>query len=95
MATFLALLGKDYCGECPCTGDPQTCVCLESEAVLRCYASGWPRTAMTPAQREACLEEIAQVEGYDRRDYENASDQDLARGVLQAWTDYCRDKGLL
>jgi hypothetical protein len=50
---------------------------------------------MTPIQRDACLEEIAHVEGYDRADYAHVDDRDLARGVLSAWTDFCRDKGLL
>jgi hypothetical protein len=50
---------------------------------------------MTPAQREECLEEIGRVEGYDPKDYAQLTDRDLARSVLHAWADYCRDKGLL
>jgi hypothetical protein len=46
-------------------------------------------------QREWCLSEIDAVEGYSRWDYETASDSDVARATLGAWTDYCRDKGLL
>jgi len=68
---------------------------MEAEAVLRCYAEGWCRTALSPAQREVCLTEIGAVEGYDRADYEQETDQALARGVLWAWLDFCRDKGLL
>jgi hypothetical protein len=68
---------------------------MKAEAVLRCYAYGYHRTAMTPAQREVCLDEIGRVEGHDRKDYEGDTDQNIARGVLQAWLDFCRDKGLL
>jgi hypothetical protein len=50
---------------------------------------------MSPDQREACLIEIAAVEGHEREDYDGADDALLARGVLGAWTDYCRDKGLM
>ena len=67
-----------------------------SEDVLRICAGtppgGWP---MSPAEREGCLQEIAKVEGYERKHYETATDQMLARGVLSAWTDAARDKGLL
>jgi hypothetical protein len=50
---------------------------------------------MTEDQRNWALDEIASVEGYSRSDYEDADDAMVARGVLDAWTDYCRDKGLL
>jgi hypothetical protein len=50
---------------------------------------------MTPEQREWCLNEIGQIEGYERDEHIPDSDADLARTVLHAWTDYCRDKGLL
>ncbi len=50
---------------------------------------------MTAEQREFCLTEIGNVEGYRRADYEESDDADLASGVLSAWTDFCRDKGLL
>ena len=88
-------LACEYRGECPCYDNPSECVCMEAEAVLRCYAEGWPRTAMRPEQRELCLEEIAHVEGYDRKDYEVETDQGLARGVLHAWVSYCRNLGLI
>ena len=82
-------------GGCPCYGNPALCLCLPVERVLRAYMAQAPMPALTPEQREACLEEIALVEGYDRHDYEESDDQELARGVLSAWVDYCRDKGLL
>jgi hypothetical protein len=68
---------------------------MEAEVVLRCYAYGWPRTAMTPAQRDVCLAEIDSVEGYAREEHDSDTDQDLARTVLCAWVDFCREKGLL
>ena len=79
---------------CPCQMEGG-CVCADEERVLRAYAYGLPMVAMTPEQRAACLEEISLVEGYDRKDYEDVSDKDLAAGVLSAWMDYVRDLGLL
>lgn len=49
---------------------------------------------MTPEQREWCLSEIDNVEGYERSNYATLPDDLLANGVLCAWMDYCRDKGL-
>jgi len=80
---------------CMCFPPEEGCMCEDVERVLRAYASTRPMPVMTPTQREACLEEIQSVEGYDRTDYEQSSDADLAKGVLYAWVDYCRDKGLL
>ena len=91
----LEVLAQNFCGECPCYGIPEECACMEAEAVLRCYIAGYVQTAMSPAQRETCLQEIEQVESFRREDYAEATDRDLARGVLDAWVDYCRDKGLL
>jgi hypothetical protein len=71
------------------------CVCGDEEKVLRAYLGSSSMPPMTAKQREECLEEIASVEGYDRKDYETESDANLARGVLHAWTSYCHDKGLL
>lgn len=76
--------------------EPFGCVCPTEEKALR----GWMRSdaampAMTTEQREYCLQEIGRVEGYDRSEWEDSTDKDLARGVISAWTDYCRDKGLL
>lgn len=50
---------------------------------------------MTPDQREWCLVEIESVEGFDRKQHEGSADADLAREVLAAWLEYCRDKGML
>ena len=72
------------------------CACGAEERVLRGYIDGLQSLAlMTVAQREWCLDEIGQVEGYRRSEHEQDSDADLASTVLHAWTDYCRDKGLL
>lgn len=83
---------------CQCY-EPKTmmeCVCPTNEKALRAYSgqnSAIP--AMTTEQRAWCLGEIGSVEGYDRSDYTLAPDSELARAVLDAWTDYCRDKGML
>jgi hypothetical protein len=50
---------------------------------------------MTPEQRAWCLDEIGSIEGYNRADYEGETDGNLARTVLSAWLDLCRDKGLV
>lgn len=50
---------------------------------------------MTVEQREWCYQEIDSVEAHDREDYLKGSDAELAMGVLNAWQDYCQDKGLL
>jgi hypothetical protein len=50
---------------------------------------------MTIAEREWCLDEIGQVEGYERNEHTQDLDADLARTVIDAWVAYCRDKGLL
>ena len=78
---------------CLC-GYGECCVCPDTERALRRVIAGMPIT-MTPAQREWCLTEIDRVEGYDRADFQNDEDQDLARVVMSAWTDYARDKGLM
>jgi hypothetical protein len=69
------------------------CICGPSERVLRGVKNGDAR--LTDEQREWCLGEIDKVEGYSRDEYDIADDFTLANGVLCAWTDYCRDKGLL
>jgi hypothetical protein len=72
---------------------PYECVCPRAEAGIRWVAEG--RSEFTEEQREWCLDEIGQVEGYERGDYEGDSDDEIAKETLHAWTDYCRDKGLL
>lgn len=78
--------------------EPETyggCCCGDMECALRAYAERWPMVAMHPVQREWCLDEIARTGGYDRLEWLGSSDQVLAHGVLMAWADYARDKGLL
>lgn len=70
------------------------CVCGLTEKALRAWVSG-ELPAMTPCQRLWCLNEIDSIEGYRRQDYETCTDALLANGVLSAWVDYCRDKGLM
>lgn len=79
-----------------CSPDLRDCICPPEERALR----GWkgaaqPMPPMTPEQREYCLSEIGQVEGHKRSDHETDSDGELAGAVIEAWTDYARDKGLL
>ena len=83
---------------CICNPNPageDLCFCSDLEKALRAYSAGMAMPAMTEGQRTYCLDEISRVEGYERKDYEASTEADLARGVLNAWTDYCRDKGLL
>lgn len=79
-----------------CSADSEGCACGKDERVLRAYKRrefGLP--PMTPEQRKWCLDEIGSVEGYTREEWVDMDDDLLASGVLSAWTDYCRDKGLL
>lgn len=69
------------------------CVCGDSERVLRAIKRG--EMSLNDDQREWCFKEIDRVEGYSRDEYALADDFSLASGVLSAWTDYARDKGLL
>jgi hypothetical protein len=74
----------------PCQGCDETgCWCGLTEKALRAGV------ALTPEQREWCLNEIGSVEGYKRSDHEAEDDKQLGRSVLSAWVDYCRDKGLM
>jgi hypothetical protein len=75
-------MNPDHCQNCP-----------NEERALRAISAGEYRP-MTPAEREWCKRQISAVEGYSEADAEGA-DADVARTVLCAWTDYCRDKGLL
>lgn len=79
--------------ECCSSEDVGECACGKAERYLRYLLnSGKP---LTDEQRAWCLSEIERVEGYDRADYEAEPSHVVARGVLNAWTDYCRDKGLM
>lgn len=79
-------------GECVCNY-PGGCICPDAERALRAIQRG--DYELTDAAREWCLAEIDKVEGYARAQYEDVADRHVAGGVLDAWTDYCRDKGLL
>ena len=94
------MLKLDYLdvGGCPCGYERNgwACLCSPTERVIRTImGTGSPIRPLTPEEREACLDEIAHTEGYDRQTYAHVTDQDLARGVLHAWAAYARDKGLL
>jgi len=80
---------------CWCYGDASDgCACGPEEKALRIIAGG-KAGAMSAGDREWCLDEIAKVEGYSRADHLDEPDHLLANSVLSAWTDFCRDKGLL
>ncbi len=82
---------------CPCFGPDYAgaCLCDDRERIIRVWASKTSAIPlMTDAQRAWCLDEIAGIEGYSRSDYETQPDSAIARGVLNAWRDYCRDKGI-
>jgi hypothetical protein len=85
--------------EAPCClgqipGESEDCPgCPKEERALRAIIAGQYRP-MTGAERDYCKREIAAVEGYSEADAEG-SDADVARTVLSAWQDYCRDKGML
>lgn len=84
--------------ECLCytQGQCMPCVCGFTERALRAWKSGSLNIdPMTPEQREWCLKEIESIEGYSREDSVSADDSQLANTVLSAWTDYCRDKGMI
>lgn len=86
----LDALAPDRClcgyGEC--------CVCPDTERALR-FVIYTPGATMNDEQREWCKREIDKVEGHGRHDYIDADDSTIAGGVLNAWVDYARDKGLL
>ena len=76
----------------PAEQEESGCMCtLEERALRHCMAG---KTTLTPEQRKYCHDQIVAVEGYSERDTEGDY-ADVARTVLHAWTDYCRDNGLL
>lgn len=77
---------------CVCYGDGAVCVCPSTERALRHVVRG--SVPMSEQQRAWCLTEIGSFEGQPTFEVTD-SDADVARGVLSAWTDYARDKGLL
>ena len=79
----------------PCCMEGGECVCGSEERILRGYMRQEPGLQpMTAEQRAWCIDEIGKVEGYDD-DYSGLPDFDLAQIVMNAWVDYCRDKGML
>ncbi len=76
----------------PAEQEESGCMCtLEERALRHCIAG---KATLTPEQRKYCHDQIVAVEGYSESDTKG-DDADIARTVLHAWTDYCRDKGLL
>lgn len=81
---------------CMGAGSTKPCVCSREERILRGYIGGYGNLPpMTAEEREWCLSEIDRVEGHSRKDHVDDDDSSLASGVFSAWTDYCRDMGLL
>ncbi len=77
---------------CQCYDVEAHCVCSDTEKQVRWWMAG--HGSMDSAQREWCLNEIDQSpETMHRSDYEGLTDQEIARGVLDAWRDIARDKG--
>ena len=66
-----------------------------TEDELFAFANGLTGRPMTQHEREWCLDEISSVEGHERKDYVACDNKQLARSVLSAWVDFCRDKGTL
>lgn len=84
--------------ECVCVGHPEAahgCVCPPEERALRAWMNGKEMPPMTDEQRQWCVDEIGKVEGYETAGLYAENDADLARTVIDAWVDYCRDKGLM
>lgn len=75
------------------------CICDDTERSLRAWGAGTVPAAMTPEQRTWCIDQIRSAgDATDQpTDDELATmgDAELARGVIFAWRDYARDKGLL
>ena len=80
-----------------CVCGLRTCLCPEDERVLRAYAYSDRHClpAMSAELRAWCSREIVSVEGWTAEGHDTMSDRNLARDVLEAWMDFCRDKGLL
>lgn len=58
-----------------------------NEDELLSFANARTGRAMTIHEREWCLQEIDRVKGFDRKNYDQADNKRLARGVLSAWID--------
>jgi hypothetical protein len=76
----------------PAEQEESGCLCtLEERALRHCIAG---KATLTPEQRKYCHDQIVAVEGYSEDDTAH-DDVELCCTVLHAWTDYCRDKGML
>jgi hypothetical protein len=98
MRTPFDALGAGLPCRCPGMGEfdgVELCACPAREKALRAYMDRRQLPPMTDEQRAWCLSEIEQVESYSADDYRDETDRNLAHGVLCAWTDYCRGKGLI
>lgn len=71
------------------------CACGPTERILRAWIDERLIVPMTPEQREWALDQINQVEGFERAEHETETDGQVARTVISAWADFCRDKGML
>lgn len=73
------------------------CVCGPDERFLRHLARGWSDYVMTTEQKTWCAAEIrACGDATHQPDhFDDYDDQDMAKAVLSAWSDYARDKGLI
>jgi hypothetical protein len=91
LTTPLDSLAPDHC----LCEHPHGCVCAAREKAIRFIIEDGEAPPLTDEQREWCLAEIDRVEGFSREDCADMHDMDLAQTVLDAWTDYCRDKGLI
>jgi hypothetical protein len=91
--------GKDYGIVIAAPGEENAVLKPEpielDEDALFAFSGQTTGRPMRPGEREWCLQEIASVEGYERKDYEGCDDRGVARGVLSAWVDFARDKGVI
>jgi hypothetical protein len=82
---------------CVCLPGEDLCCCPNGEQVLRAYAyvEDTSLPLMNMDQHAWCVAQIESVEGHSADGHEPLTDRDLASGVLEAWADFARDKGLL
>jgi hypothetical protein len=83
----------------PCScfdpGQGWACMCEPSEKALRWFSTKPSADLMTAEQRAWCRAQLASVEGHRADECNGSDDATLARSVIFAWRDYCRDKGML
>jgi len=90
---------------CYCYSDqPDGCVCSDCERALPHYhrrqkGKRLDLPPMPSAQRAWCLSEVRSVEGMGAEaqelEREGTEDRWFACYVIDAWVEYCRDKGLI